>query len=147
MEEISETLKQIKNGKSPGIDGFPAEFFKTFWKKIKYFILKAYKCAYNKGEMSTTLRHCLITCIPKGNKPRIHLKNWRAISLLFCVYKLLSSAVANRLKKVLDKLVSKSQTGFISGRYIGENVQLASSLHRKRKYSWFDYAGRLRKSL
>ena len=128
MEEISEALKQMKNGKSPGIDGFPAEFFKTFWRKIKYFILKAYKCAYNKGEMSTTLRHCLITCIPRGNKPKIHFKKWRPISLLSCVYKILSSAFANRLKKVLDKLVSKSQTGFISGQYIGENVRLVYDL-------------------
>ena len=78
--------------------------------------------------MSTTLRHCLISCIPEGNKPRIHLKNWRLISLLSCVYKILSSAVANRFKTVLDKLVSKTQTGFISGRYIGENICLVFDL-------------------
>ena len=92
--------------------------------KIKFFVLKA----YNKGEMSITLRHCLISCIPKGNKPRIHLKNWRPISLLSCIYKTLSSAVANRLKTVLDKLVSKTQTGFISGRYIGESIRLVYDL-------------------
>ena len=128
IEEIGEALKLMKNGKSPGIDGFPAEFLKIFWKKIKFFVLKAYKYAYNKGEMSTSLRHCLITCIPKGNKPRSHLKNWRPISLLSCVYKIISSAVANRLKKVLDKLISKTQTGFVSGRYIGENIRLIYDL-------------------
>ena len=128
IEEIGEALKLMKNGKSPGIDGFPAEFFKIFWKKIKFFVLKAYKYAYNKGEMSTSLRHCLITCIPKGNKHRIHLKNLRPISLLSCVYKIISSAVANRLKKILDKLISKTQTGFVSGRYIGENIWLIYDL-------------------
>ena len=78
--------------------------------------------------MSVSQRHCLISCIPKGDKSRALLKNWRPISLLSCVYKILSSAIANRLKKVLDKLVSRTQTGFISGRYIGENIRLVYDL-------------------
>ena len=52
------------------------------------------------------------------------LKNWRPISLLSVLYKLLSSAIAERLKTVLDKLVSKCQTGFIKGWYIGESTRL-----------------------
>ena len=36
VKEIGQALKQMKNGKSPGIDGYPAEFFKIFWKKLKY---------------------------------------------------------------------------------------------------------------
>ena len=40
----------------------------------------------------------------------------------------MSSAVANRLKGVLDKLISRTQTGFISGRYIGENIRLIYDL-------------------
>ena len=38
------------------------------------------------------------------------------------MYKLMSSVIANRLKSVLDKIVSNDQKGFISGRYIGENI-------------------------
>ena len=102
IEEIGQALKQMKNGKSPGIDGYPAEFSKIFWKKLKYFVLKAYSWSYTKGEMSISLRQCLVSYIPKGNKPRIFLKNWRPISLLSCAYKILSSAIANRLKGVLD---------------------------------------------
>ena len=52
------------------------------------------------------------------------MKNWQPISLLSVLYKLLSSAIAERLKIVLDKLVSKCQTGFIKGRYIGESTRL-----------------------
>ena len=78
--------------------------------------------------MSISLRQCLISCIPKGNKHRIFLKNWRPISLLSCVYKILSSAVANRLKGVLDKSILRTQTGFISERYIGENIHLIYDL-------------------
>ena len=78
--------------------------------------------------MSILLWRCLISCIPKGNIPRIFLKNWRPISLLSCDYKILSSAIANILKGVLDKLISRKQTGFISGRYIGENIRLIYDL-------------------
>ena len=41
IEEISTSLKAMKNQKCPGIDGFPAEFFKVFWTKLKFFVLRA----------------------------------------------------------------------------------------------------------
>ena len=114
----------MKNNKCPGIDGFPAEFYKVFWGKIKHFVLRGLNHAYTSGEMSISMRTDIISCIPKGNKPRELLKNWRPISLLSVLYKILSTAIANRLKKVLDVLISKSQTGFLKGRYISENTRL-----------------------
>ena len=54
--EISEALKHMKNEKSPGIDGFPAEFYKIFWKKLKHIILHALNESYEKGILLTTLR-------------------------------------------------------------------------------------------
>ena len=122
-------LKQMKNNKCPGVDGFPAEFFQIFWGHIKYFVLRGLNYAYNSGEMTVLLRTCIISCLPKGNKPREILKNWRPISLLSVVYKIASSAIANCLKKVLDILISKSQSGFISGRFIGENTRLVYDMH------------------
>ena len=40
------------------------------------------------------------------------------------MYKIASGAIANRLKGVLHKKINKDQTGFIKGRYIGENTRL-----------------------
>ena len=51
------------------------------------------------------------------------LKNWRPISLLSVVYKMASTCIANRVKRVLDKLIHNDQKGFIKGRFIGENVR------------------------
>ena len=50
--ELSNSLKAMKNGKCPGIDGFPAEFLKVFWIKLKYFILRSLNYSYEHGEMS-----------------------------------------------------------------------------------------------
>ena len=124
LPEISKALQNMKNGKVPGTDGFPVEFFKVFWNKLKDFVLRAYNWSYNMGNMTITLRQCVISCIPKGNKSRTLLKNWRPISLLSVVYKIISSAIANIIKTVLDNLISETQTGFVAGRFIGENSHL-----------------------
>ena len=123
-KEITFTLRNMKNNKSPGIDGFSAEFFKMFWSKMKYFVLRSINRCYDKGILSISLRRCMVTCLPKGDKPRENLKNWRPISLLSVVYKIASATIANRIKPVLDKIIAKTQTGFISGRYIGESTRL-----------------------
>lgn len=64
----------------------------------------------------------IMTCLPKAEKQKQFLKNWRPISLLNVVYKVASGCIANKIKSLLDKLINKDQTGFIKGRFIGENI-------------------------
>ena len=52
------------------------------------------------------------------------IKNWRPISLLNVVDKMGSAAIANPIKTVLPELINEDQTGFMSGRYIGDNLRL-----------------------
>ena len=47
--ELLEALKSMKNLKTPGNDGFTAEFFKSFWIDLKLFILKSLTYAYKSG--------------------------------------------------------------------------------------------------
>ena len=111
--ELGVALKSMKKNKTPGIDGFPAEFFKVFWCNLKFLVVKVFNLFYEKNSLSVTLRQSIITCIPKGEKPRQFLKNWRPVSLLCVLYKLLSTVIANRLKTVLDCIIARSQSGFI----------------------------------
>ena len=74
--------------------------------------------------MPLSLCQCTIVCLPKGNKDRILLKNWRPISLLSVIYKLASSVIADRLKRNLDQIISKSQTGFVPGRHMSDSSRL-----------------------
>lgn len=55
-------------------------------------------------------------------------KNWRPICLLNVIYKIASGCIANRLKLYMGKLISRDQTGFLKGRFIGENIRLVYDL-------------------
>ena len=124
VEEAGKALKKMKNGKSPGLDGYTAEFFKFFWKDLSGFVVRAINDGFRNGEMSITQRRGVITCIPKENKPKRFLKNWRPITLLNTVYKIASACIAERLKRLLPKIIGEEQKGFLEGRYIGENIRM-----------------------
>ena len=122
--ELAEALKNMKNSKTPGNDGFTAEFFKFFWIDLKMFILNSLNYGYKTGSLSITQKQGIITCLPKPNKSPFYLKNWRPFSLLNVIYKLASSVIASRLKNVSHKLIHEDQKGFIAGRFIGGNIRL-----------------------
>ena len=62
--------------------------------------------------------------LAKKDKARELIKNWRPLSMFSVIYKIVSSSLSNRLKPHLNYLIDSSQNGFISGRYIGENIWL-----------------------
>jgi hypothetical protein len=67
----------------------------------------------------SSFKTAVIKLIPKkGNAADI--RKWRPISLLSCVYKVISRAVNNRLKKVINRFTSRAQKGFTNHRYIQE---------------------------
>ena len=76
------------------------------------------------GELSSTQRQRVITCLPKEGKPKRFIKNWRPITLLNTSYKIASALIAERIKYVLITIIHSDQNGFISGRYIGNNLRL-----------------------
>ena len=110
---VGENENKLSNDESQKLEG-----------DIKLFILRALNYGYRTGSLSVTQKQGIITCLPKPGKSRHYLKNWRPISLLNIVYKLAPSVIAIRLKTTLDKLINQDQKGFISGRFIGENVRL-----------------------
>jgi exonuclease III len=124
LEEASHALKNMNNGKSPGTDGITVDFLKFFWRQIGSFVVRSLNQGFINKEMSISQREGIIVCLPKGDKPREYLKNWRPISLLNVTYKIGSSCIANRIKTVLPSLIDEDQTGFMSGRYIGDNLRL-----------------------
>lgn len=84
--------------------------------------------AYSVGELSITQKQGVITCIPKGDKDKLYLKNWRPISLLNVAYKIASSSIAFRIKNNLTHIINDDQTGFIPGRLMASNIRLLYDL-------------------
>ena len=114
----------MDSNKTPGSDGLPAEFYKMFWNDIADFLLGSINYAYQTRQLSVSQKRGIIKLIPKKDTEPYLVKNWRPVSLLNCDYKLATKAVANRLKLVLPKLIDNDQTGFLKGRFIGENIRL-----------------------
>ena len=123
LEEAHIALKAMNNNKSPGSDGYTCEFFKFFFKDLGHFLVRSFNYGLSSGNMSITQKQGVITCIPKEGRDRKFIKNWRPISLLNTSYKIASACIANRLKRFLHKLIHPDQKGFISGRFIGDNIR------------------------
>lgn len=115
---------QMNPSKAPGPDGFPPGFYQQYWpiigEDITISILKFLNCGGSIEDFNETF----ICPIPKVNDAST-MRNFRPISLCSTVYKIVSKVLANRLKGVLDDLISKNQSAFVPGRLITDNVIVA----------------------
>ena len=107
----------------PGSDGLCAQFYKFFWNDIKEILSNTFKYSFNEEMLSIDQRRAVLSLIPKPNKDLRYLKNWRPISLLNTDYKILAKTLATRLQSVINTIISPDQTGYIKGRYIGQNLR------------------------
>ena len=133
MHELYTQIFSTRNNKSPGPDGFANEFFKFFWKELNKPLLQLMNNFLNLEHIPESFLLGIITCIPKGNKARNNLKNWRPITLLNSLYKFYSGILANRIKQFLPKLIGESQKGFVQNRFIGENTVLTLDILNETK--------------
>ena len=74
LPELTSALKRMKNNKSPGSDGFTADFFKFFWIDVCKFVFRSVNYGYQQRKMFVTQRQGVITCIPKEGKSKEFLK-------------------------------------------------------------------------
>ena len=65
---------------------------------------------------------------PRNEKNRLYLENWRPILLLNIDYKIATKTIADRISKVVPKLIHEDQTGYVKDRYIGQNMRLVKDV-------------------
>ena len=121
--EVKQTIYEMENDKSPGIDGIPVEFYKTFYDTLENDLIQLYNNILFIEKSITNTMQKAITLIPKKGDLN-KLKYWRPISLLCTDYKILTKVLANTLKNVLPQIISKEQTCSIPNRTIFNNLFL-----------------------
>ena len=117
-------LKQMYPLKAPGLDDMPPIFFQHFWNTCGAIITATVLDFLNHGMSPPNFNETHIVLIPKIKEPKT-VSDYRPISLWNVTYKIASKAIANRLKKVLPSIISKTQSAFVHRRLITDNVLVA----------------------
>ena len=90
---------------------------------IAPFILESFNFVFfNKGDFPPEFKTSYIRLIPKSNNNLSSIKSWRPISIGSSVYKLYSKVLSNRIKKILPKILNKSQKAYLPDRNISELI-------------------------
>uniref|UniRef100_A0A8C5PAU0 Reverse transcriptase domain-containing protein n=1 Tax=Leptobrachium leishanense TaxID=445787 RepID=A0A8C5PAU0_9ANUR len=114
--ELASVLKKQKNGKSPGPDGFPTEYYKKYREILLPRLARSLNAIKDGTPIHTQALQAAIAIIPKEGKDTSLCTSYRPISLLNCDLKLFSSVLAMRLQPYVPHLVRKDQVGFVPGR-------------------------------
>ena len=119
VEELDKSINNCNLRSAPGTDGFSNIVIKKCWPFLQLPLHRYALCCYNKGELTANFRGAGIKLIPKKVECS-SIKNWRPISLLSNMYKIISRALNSRLEKVVNRICSRAQKGFNSNRYTQE---------------------------
>ena len=115
--------------KAPGPNGMPPLFFQTYWTDVSMDVTHAVLSCLNSCSILKSINHTFITLIPKVNNLE-KVSNFRPISFCNLIYKIISKLIANRLKPVLNSIISETQNAFIADRLITNNILITfESLH------------------
>jgi hypothetical protein len=105
-------VKGLPNEKSPRPDGFDNEFIKNCWSIMGQDIVQLIQDFYDEKVALESINSSFVTLIPKIDSPTSP-NDFRPISLLNDVLKIIMKILANKLQKIILKLVHKNQYGFL----------------------------------
>ena len=115
--------------KAPVPDGYNGFFFQKNWELIGDEVTKAIQIFFSARKMLKEINPSFVTLNPKSLSPS-SLSDFRPISCCNLLYKLITKVQSNRLKLVINELISESQCAFIPGIMISDSSFLAHELVR-----------------
>ncbi|XP_055962303.1 uncharacterized protein LOC130015686 [Mercurialis annua] len=128
-DEVRRAMFSIDMDKAPGPDGFGSAFFRKSWNIVGGDIIKAVKDFFTTGKMLRQANATIVSLIPKVDNPEI-ISEFRPIACCNTMYKVISKILAKRMSSILSRIVSSSQSAFVPGRSIADNILLAHELVR-----------------
>ena len=123
-EEIWIAISGLNGDKAPGLDDFPLAFWFFSWDFVKNEVLGFFKEFHEHNRFVKFLNATFLVLIPKKQNVE-DFKDLRPISLVGGLYKILTKVLANKIKMVMNKVISQSQTTFVEGRQILDVVLIA----------------------
>jgi hypothetical protein len=123
--EVLEVVKGLNRGKAPGPDGFTLAFFQDCWDVIKSDLMGVFQDFHSHSKFVKSINATFLVLIPK-KFGAVDLKDFRPISLVSGVYKIIAKVLANRLRRVVEKIILNPQNAFVKGRQILSSVLIAN---------------------
>ena len=135
-EEVRGAIYDLPSDKAPGPDGFHAIFYKRFWPMLGDDLVMEVLVAVNSCNIPEGWNDTTIVMIPKV-KDLEKVTQFRPISLCNVVYKVISKMLASRLKLILPEVINPTQSAFVPGLLITDNVLVAyESFHVIKTNVW-----------
>ena len=122
LNDLKESLATCSDS-APGPDGIPYSVYKKLWFIAGPIILKAWQHSLEVGRLPPSHLESVITLLPKEGKDTSDIKNWRPITLSNCDAKIITKAIAIKISKVLESIIDVSQTAYVPGRSITDNLR------------------------
>ena len=121
LNELYETLCTCDDS-APGPDGIPYSVIKLSWSYFGPCLLNSWNYAKTTGALASSHETSYLRLLPKEGKDITLLKNWRPITLSNCDFKIITKTLAKKLTNAVSKSLISTQTAYIAGRQITDNL-------------------------